>query len=129
MCTIYLTVFVFKLLGQIHEIIKIGIIFSLYYYFVSMEEEAREQLQQSLIKLEETQKILIESEKMASLGSLVSGVAHEINTPLAVIMTHIDLFKMKEGENRYLTKIEAASKIISNIYNDLSYMVKKNRFD
>lgn len=53
---------------------------------------------------------------------------HEINTPLAVIMTHIDLFKMKEGENRYLTKIEAASKIISNIYEDLSYMVKKNRF-
>ena len=44
-------------------------------------------------------------------------------------MTHIDLFKMKEGENRYLTKIEAASKIISNIYADLSYMVKKNRFD
>jgi len=43
-------------------------------------------------------------------------------------MTHIDLFKMKEGENRYLSKIEAASKIISNIYSDLSYMVKKDRF-
>ena len=44
-------------------------------------------------------------------------------------MTHIDLFKMKEGENRYLSKIEAASKIISNIYADLSYMVKKNRIE
>ena len=43
-------------------------------------------------------------------------------------MTHIDLFKMKEGEHRYLSKIEAASKIIANIYEDLSYMVKKDRF-
>jgi signal transduction histidine kinase len=81
------------------------------------------------------QNILLEQEKdfNASLvkaqDSFIKHSIHEINTPLAVIMTHIDLFKMKEGENRYLTKIEAASKIISNIYNDLSYMVKKNRFD
>ncbi len=81
------------------------------------------------------QNILLEQEKdfNASLvkaqDSFIKHSIHEINTPLAVIMTHIDLFKMKEGENRYLTKIEAASKIISNIYADLSYMVKKNRFD
>ena len=80
------------------------------------------------------QNILLEKEKdfNASLveaqDSFIKHSIHEINTPLAVIMTHIDLFKMKEGENRYLTKIEAASKIISNIYDDLSYMVKKNRF-
>jgi len=80
------------------------------------------------------QNILLEAEKdfNASLvkaqDSFIKHSIHEINTPLAVIMTHIDLFKMKEGDNRYLTKIEAASKIISNIYADLSYMVKKNRF-
>lgn len=79
------------------------------------------------------QNILLEQEKdfNASLvkaqDSFIKHSIHEINTPLAVIMTHIDLFKMKEGENRYLKKIEAASKIISNIYDDLSYMVKKNR--
>lgn len=80
------------------------------------------------------QNILLEQEKdfNASLvkaqDSFIKHSIHEINTPLAVIMTHIDLFKMKEGENKYLSKIEAASKIISNIYEDLSYMVKKNRF-
>jgi len=80
------------------------------------------------------QNILLAQEKdfNASLvkaqDSFIKHSIHEINTPLAVIMTHIDLFKMKEGDNRYLTKIEAASKIISNIYEDLSYMVKKNRF-
>jgi len=81
------------------------------------------------------QNMLLEQEKdfNASLvkaqDSFIKHSIHEINTPLAVIMTHIDLFKMKEGDNKYLSKIEAASKIISNIYADLSYMVKKNRFD
>lgn len=59
--------------------------------------------------------------------SFIKHSIHEINTPLSVIMTHIDLFKLKVGENRYLNKIEAASKIIANIYDDLSYMVKKDR--
>ena len=81
------------------------------------------------------QNILLEKEKdfNASLvkaqDSFIKHSIHEINTPLAVIMTHIDLFKIKVGENRYLSKIEAASKIISNIYADLSYMVKKDRFE
>ena len=61
--------------------------------------------------------------------SFIKHSIHEINTPLSVIMTHIDLFKLKVGENRYLDKIEAASKIITNIYDDLSYMVKKDRIE
>jgi len=81
------------------------------------------------------QNILLEKEKdfnasmVKAQDSFIKHSIHEINTPLAVIMTHIDLFKMKQGENRYLSKIEAASKIISNIYADLSYMVKKDRFE
>ncbi len=59
--------------------------------------------------------------------SFIKHSIHEINTPLAVIMTHIDIRKMKFGEDKYLTKIEAASKMIANIYDDLSYMMKKDR--
>ncbi|WP_052296603.1 cache domain-containing protein [Nitratifractor salsuginis] len=64
-----------------------------------------------------------------SQDSFIRQSIHEINTPLAVIMTHIDIFKMKEGANRYLAKIEAAAKMITTIFDDLSYRVKKDRFD
>jgi signal transduction histidine kinase len=67
----------------------VSIIFTLYYYFVSSEEDARLKLQESLEQLRFAQNQLIESEKMASLGSLVSGIAHEINTPLGVGLTGI----------------------------------------
>ncbi|RLA70044.1 MAG: hypothetical protein DRG09_04230 [Epsilonproteobacteria bacterium] len=87
----------------INFILVIGIIFSLYYYFVSTEEKVRLELQESLKKLEETQNILIESEKMASLGSLVSGIAHEINTPLGVGLTGISQIdhELKKLESSY----------------------------
>lgn len=59
----------------------------------------------------------------------IKNAIHEINTPLSIIITNIDLFKLKIGENRYLSKIEAGSKIVHNIYNDLAYLVKKDRIE
>jgi two-component system NtrC family sensor kinase len=56
---------------------------------VKERTELAEELGRTNHKLRETQAHLIHSEKMAGLGQLVAGIAHEINNPLAFVINNI----------------------------------------
>ena len=55
-----------------------------------------------LQELELRQKHLVRSEKLASLGTLLSGVAHELNNPLSNISTSCQILTRGTGERRIL---------------------------
>ncbi len=84
-------------------------------------------LEYTIQRLENTKDKLVESEKMASLGNLIAGVAHELNTPLGISLTaastigdvgrtlksRVDENKLKKSElNNFILKLGELDQLI-----------------
>jgi two-component system NtrC family sensor kinase len=82
-----------------------------------------EGIAKNVTELRRVTKGLMESQKMATVGQLAAGVAHEINTPLQVILTHAQLLtdEFPEGSEPLedLKLIETQAKICGRIVADL----------
>jgi len=85
--------------------------------------EANNKLEETLNQLRATQNQLIRAEKMASLGQLLSGIAHEINNPLAGVMGYAQLLlkdpevqeRVRDGLEKINKEANRINKIIQNL--------------
>ena len=87
--------------------------------------------------IEESQEQLIQSEKMASLGEMVAGVAHEVNTPLGYVSSNVEtigtnledinqlligvkhLWQQSQSSDMNIMKVAANSKAVVDVYSEL----------
>jgi signal transduction histidine kinase len=76
---------------------------------VELEERAVD-LQRTVDQLRSTQAAMVQQEKMAALGGLVAGVAHEVNTPLGVAVTTASLIQDHMNELRVHAEAGTATK-------------------
>lgn len=73
-------------------------------------KRAYHQLRETHEALKRTQQQLLHSEKMASLGRLVAGVAHELNNPISFVLGNVDaLRRYAERLQQYLAAVQAAA--------------------
>jgi len=75
------------------QYVGIGVVLDLLREMETNVERKNRALSQTLSHLKQSQSQLIQSEKMASLGQMVAGVAHEINTPLGYVKGNVENIK------------------------------------
>ena len=77
-----------------------------------------EREQHTIEELQKAQKQLLQSEKLATIGQMAAGIAHELNTPLTYIMGNLELLELQEltpAQREMLSSIARGSERIRTL--------------
>jgi len=125
----FVFIFIFGIIGFVnleHDLIKYlpyGIlVFLINIIYIKFIRLSRQDYEEELKKEKDYSQRLLQFQKL-----FLRHAVHETNTPLAVIMANIELYEMEYGKNDTLSNIEAATKNIYGIYDDLSYLTEKDK--
>ena len=94
----------------------------------SLHDKTQE-LENSIKLLNQTRSKLVMSEKLAALGELTAGIAHEINNPTAVILGNVELLQLELGDDsqRVKEELEAIHEQIDRIRNITRSLLQYSR--
>ncbi|WP_394188947.1 tetratricopeptide repeat protein [Pseudoalteromonas atlantica] len=110
------------------------------FFTISNIYKRKQRLAQALVQLEITQKSLVEAEKMAALTALVSGIAHQLNTPIGTATTAISFisdnlqqldYKFKNKSlntkdfNQFIINTDQAKDLVISNINRLASMIEQ----
>ena len=92
-------------------------------YMIEELKHALEQLEESHRTLQEVQEQLVHSEKLASMGQLAAGIAHEVNNPLGTVLLYSNLLlddvkdneELREEVEMVVKEAQRCKRIISNL--------------
>jgi signal transduction histidine kinase len=91
------------------------------YYLFRKTANLNEKVQHQLVELEATQAQLVETARMASIGTMVAGIAHQINNPMFVIRGRAETL-CQDGDEHF--KTDSARKAVKVIF-DMSDRVSR----
>ncbi|MBI1977747.1 MAG: GAF domain-containing sensor histidine kinase, partial [Candidatus Omnitrophica bacterium] len=89
--------------------------------------ELEKKVEERTKELKETQTQLIQAEKLATIGTLAGGIAHEINNPLTAVLTNVQMLKMLDQveDKESLNLIEEGAKRCQVIIQKLMRYARK----
>jgi len=86
-------------------------------------KERTQELSDANKRLEATTKQLVVSEKLAAIGEITAGIAHEINNPMAVIQGNVDVVRQELGDS--VIDVETEFRLIDEQVHSVNILVSK----
>jgi signal transduction histidine kinase len=90
-------------------------------------------LEETNLELKKAQQEIIRAEKLASVGRLSAGIAHEIGNPIGIVMGYLDLIKQadtpKSERNEYIDRTEKEIERINTIIRQLLEISRPSKTD